>query len=300
MSAVVEVLGPVRGTVLGLVAGTGLFCVWWACWASPAPAVARTGLIARWRRRTGDDLTAAGVHGLSPGVLAAASLSAGLVVGTGALAVSSSPPIALCFAVIVGSVPVRAVRARADRRREELRGTWPEAVDDLASAVRAGLSLPEALAALRHRGPVPLRAAFAVFADDYRASGRFMACLDDLKVRLADPVGDRVVEALRLTREVGGNDLGRLLRTLSTFLRDDARTRAELITRQGWTVNGARLAVAAPWAVLALLATRSEAVAAYNSGAGVLVLAIGAGASLGAYRLMMVLGRLPSEERVLR
>ena len=54
-----------------------------------------------------------------------------------------------------------------------------------------------------------------------------------------------------MAREVGGTDLGRLLRTLSAFLREDARTRAELETRQGWTVNAARLAVAAPWIVLA-------------------------------------------------
>ena len=59
---------------------------------------------------------------------------------------------------------------------------------------------------------------------------------------------------MRLAREVGGSDLGRLLRTLSQFLREDARTRAELETRQGWTVGAARLALAAPWIVLAMLA----------------------------------------------
>ena len=61
-------------------------------------------------------------------------------------------------------------------------------------------------------------------------------------------MGDRLVESLRIAREVGGTDLGHLLRTLSGFLREDARTRAELETRQSWTVNAARLAVAAPWA----------------------------------------------------
>ena len=45
-------------------------------------------------------------------------------------------------------------------------------------------------------------------------------------------MGDRLVESLRIAREVGGTDLGHLLRTLSGFLREDARTRAELETRQ--------------------------------------------------------------------
>ena len=87
------------------------------------------------------------------------------------------------------------------------------------------MSLPDALAALGVRGPEPLRPAFDAFALDYQVTGRFGECLDRLKERLADPVGDRVVEGLRIAREVGGGDLGRLLRNLSGFLRDDARTR---------------------------------------------------------------------------
>jgi tight adherence protein B len=45
---------------------------------------------------------------------------------------------------------------------------------------------------------------------------------------------------------VGGGELGRLLRSLSGYLRDDARTRSELESRQAWTVAGARLAVSKP------------------------------------------------------
>lgn len=297
MNGPLALLGPTAGSTTGLLLGAGLFCLWWSCWERPGrPPTAR----APWRQRLEDDLVAAGVPTLSPAVLVAASLAAAAVVGLAALAVSGVAPIAVSFALIAGAAPLTAVRSRAAGRRQDVRETWPEAVDDLASGVRAGLSLPEALSALRLRGPVALRPAFAAFADDYRATGRFVACLDALKERLADPVGDRVVESLRLTREVGGSDLGRLLRTLSAFLRDEARTRAELRARQSWTVNGARLAVAAPWAVLALLSTRGEAVAAYASGAGVAVLVFGAVASVGAYRLMLRLGRLPAEQRVLR
>ena len=49
--------------------------------------------------------------------------------------------------------------------------------------------------------------------------------------RLADSTADRVVETLRLAREVGGSELGRTLRTLrilSGFLRDELRVRKEL------------------------------------------------------------------------
>lgn len=229
-------------------------------------------------------------------VSVASAAAAGLVV----LSVSQAPAIAICFAVIAGWAPVALVQTRARRRRAQLRDLWPEVVDHLTSGVRAGLSLPEALGQVGFRGPVEVREAFQAFAQDYRSSGRFSESLDRLKAGLADPVADRLVEALRLTREVGGSDLGRLLRTLSAFLREDARTRSELEARQSWTVNAARLAVAAPWIVLALLATRPEAVAAYNRPAGVVVLAIGGLVSVVAYRVMVRIGRLPEEARVLR
>jgi len=181
-----------------------------------------------------------------------------------------------------------------------MRDLWPDVVDNIGSAVRAGLALPEALSQLTIRGPEELRPAFAAFAEDYRASGRFQECLDRLKERLSDPVADRLIESLRIAREVGGSDLGRLLRTLSTFLREDARTRAELETRQGWTINAARLAVAAPWIVLAMLSTRPDSLQAYGRPAGVFVLAVGAALSFLAYRVMIRVGRLPEEGRVLR
>jgi tight adherence protein B len=223
-----------------------------------------------------------------------------LVALVASIAVSGSPTIAIAFAIFAGAAPAAAVRYRERSRTTELRELWPEVVDNIASAVRAGLSLPEAVAEVAVRGPEALRRPFERFAVDYRASGRFVECLDRLKAALADPVGDRIVESLRVAREVGGTDLGRLLRTLSAFLREDARTRAELETRQGWTVNGARLALAAPWLMLGLLALNRQAAAAYNSAAGALVLLIGGGVSFTAYRLMLRIGRLPQEKRVLR
>ena len=65
-------------------------------------------------------------------------------------------------------------------------------------------------------------------------------------------------------------------------------------------MNAARLALTAPWAVLALLALRPETVAAYDTASGVLVLVVGGAVSLLAYRVMLRIARLPDEERVLR
>jgi tight adherence protein B len=287
----------VTGIALGLVFGAGAFLIWSAFWIEPRAHKPASG---RLRRRLEDEIVQSEIPGLGVGGLIAACLIGSLLVLLLGYAVIGSLPIAVSFALMAAWAPVAVVRMRARRRRARLRDLWPDAIDNVSSGVRAGLALPEALGQLSVRGPEELRPAFAEFAEDYRLTGRFHDCLDLLKDRLSDPVGDRLIESLRIAREVGGSDLGRLLRTLSMFLREDARTRAELEARQSWTVSAARLAVAAPWLVLLLLSTRPESVRAYSSLAGVGVLVTGAATSAFAYWLMIRLGRLPEEARVLR
>jgi tight adherence protein B len=285
------------GALLGLGFGIGALLIWRS--GSRAPEHKRRGG-ASYHQRVAELLSQAGYLGIRPqqlyavcGVLAVLAF---VIVG----GVSQSAPIGVAFGAFAGYSPIALVRRRRRQRSTELRDVWPDVVDNLASAVRAGLSLPEGLAQVGARAPRQLEASFRTFAADYRATGRFGDCLDRLKDSLADPTGDRIIEAMRLAREVGGTDLGRLLRTLSQFLREDARTRAELETRQGWTVGAARLALAAPWIVLGMLALRPATVAAYDSPIGIAVLVGGAIASLLAYRIMLRIAALPTEHRVLR
>lgn len=287
------------GLLVGLTLGVGLFLIWWSCWV-PEPGGGSPPRQPAPVRRLSDEVVQAGFAGLTVRTLLVACVVAfAFTLAIVQLSVGVLP-IAFCFAAMAGAGPVVLVRRRARRRRALLRDLWPDAVDNITSAVRAGMALPEALAQLGVRGPEPLREPFRRFGDDYRLTGRFSDCLDRLKERLSDPVGDRLVESLRIAREVGGSDLGRLLRTLSGFLREDARTRAELETRQSWTVNAARLAAAAPWFVLAMLSSNPESVAAYSTAPGAGVLAAGAAVTGAAYWLMMRIGRLPEDQRVLR
>lgn len=283
------------GALVGLGVGVGLMLVWSAFFVPRQPRPAGRPA----SRRTTELLVRAGMDNVSPGGFAMLCMACAVLAGLAVQVVSRTTPVSLVFAVMGGYLPVAIVAGRARRRQRELAEVWPEAVDNLASAVRAGLSLPDALSALGTRGPVPLQDAFEQFALDYQVTGRFGECLDRLKVRLADPVGDRVVEGLRVAREVGGGELGRLLRNLSGYLRDEARTRSELESRQAWTVNGARLAVAAPWLVLLMMSFQPDVIGRYDSATGVIVLAVGAGTCVVAYRLMMRMGRLPVERRIL-
>lgn len=286
-------------SLVGLCAGVGLLLILDAL-TRPARTSPAERTATRRRAPLRELLQRAGLSGLSPARLVGVSAASAAVTLIIVTALTGSVVVAAAFVPVAAYVPVGLVRRRVAVRDRELREAWPEAVDVLVSGVRAGLSLPEAVAQLGKRGPEVLRPAFRTFGLDYQASGNFGACCDRLADALADPVGDRVVETLRLARDVGGTDLGRLLRTLSAYLREDARTRAELETRQGWTVNAAKLGVAAPWVVLLLLSLRPEAARAYSSPGGVVLLTGGLGVSVVAYRLMQRIARLPSEPRVLR
>lgn len=283
------------GAFIGLLLGIGVLLVW----RGFTPRAVRIRTHPRLDRMR-DELAQAGLTGITPRQLIALQLLAAVLVALIGLVLTRSLSVSLIFAVFASALPRLLVTRLRHRRQSDLRELWPEVVDNLTSGVRAGLSLPEALSAIGVRGPEQLREPFRHFGTDYRTTGRFNESLDRLKLALADPVGDRVCESVRVAREVGGTDLGRLLTTLSSFLRDDARTRSELIARQSWSVNAARMAVCAPWLVLVLLATQQETLAAYDTPTGTLILIIGAVLSLLAYRLMIRIGRLPEDKRVLR
>jgi len=212
-----------------------------------------------------------------------------LVTGLGAVAV---------VAALAGTAaPFAWLRGRARRLRRSRRALWSDVCDLLISSARAGVSLPDAVAALATSGPPPLRAAFERFRFDMAASGHFDSSALRLKAALADPVADRIIETLRMARQVGGTELTAVLRALSASVRADATLRAEVEARQSWVRGAAIVGVVAPWIVLGLLALRPEGASAYASPAGVAVILVGAVVSVGAYRLTIRIGRLPEPRR---
>jgi tight adherence protein B len=231
-----------------------------------------------------------------------AVISVVMALAVAALTFALLPVFAVAAVVAITSlaVPALIVVRRAHAIRRAHRVLWPDVVDHLVSAVRSGLALPDSLAVLAHTGPEAMREAFAVFDARYRATGDFGFCIDELKEVLSDPVADRILETVRMAREVGGSELTAVLRSLAAYLRQDAAIRSEVEARQSWVMNSARLGVTAPWVVLALLSTRPEAVVVYNTPAGVALIIGGLALSVVAYQVMVGLGRIPPERRWFR
>ncbi|TFB97476.1 type II secretion system protein F [Cryobacterium adonitolivorans] len=280
--------------VLGSLLGAGLVLLSAPLLWPATPGASRGGrLVSGWRAR----LAQAGFGSVPVSVFA--TLSAVLAVAAAALAEAVLGVRALTL--VVGMVwlvlPTLVVLWRARARRRLNRTVWPDVVDHLVSAVRSGLALPDAVSSLAQAGPVVARTAFAEFEREYRATGNFGYSADRLKASLADPFADRLIETLRMARDVGGSDLTLVLRSLSSWLRQDAAVRAEVEAKQSWVVNAARLGVAAPWIVLVLISSRPEAAQAFNTPAGTVVILGGLTVSVLAYRVMLIVGRLPEERR---
>ena len=262
--------------VWGAVLAAGLLLVvspWlWPAAARPKPTAARTGRLSRGcsesagLARVPPAATGGGVACCAPSSLAAV---AWLLTQVAALAVVA--------AVAGGVAPFAWLRARRSRLLRSRRALWPDVCDLLIASVRAGMSLPDAVASLADSAPAALRPPFAAFARDVAASGHFDSSAQRLKVALADPVADRIVETLRMARQVGGTELTPVLRALAASVRADAALRAEVESRQSWIRGAAVLGVAAPWVILALLAMRPEGARAYGSPEGVVLILAGRG-----------------------
>ncbi len=291
----------VTGLLLGLLLGSGCSSSGGAAGCPrerPPPRARRPGPL----DRLADELAQAGFAGLSVRTLLAACVVASLLVlalvrprSASCRSPRASPrwPPTLPLAVVRRPRPTppgAAARPLAGRRRQPHLGGPRRAV--AARGARASSAI---------RGPEELRRAFRGVRRGLPASGRFGDSLDRLKERLSDPVADRLVESLRIAREVGGTDLGRLLRTLSGFLREDARTRGR--ARDAAEVDGqrgpARRGRALDRARAAVDATPSGARPTTAPPVRWCCSSVVSSPRV-AYRVMVRIGRLPEEERVLR
>jgi len=259
-------------------------------WAWPRPERVAT------RPLSGASVRAAigGSRGVTVGGV---SVVLALIVGASTFALSSVFGLAIVFALAAGGLPTLLLNRQAHKERLAMRTLWPDVVDSLVSALRSGSSLPVAIGLLMSLSPRLVKQGAREFQRQYSLSGNFDACLDELKATWADPAADRILETLRLARHVGGSDVTAILRTLGGYLRQESAIRQEVEARQGWIRTAARIGVAAPWVVLALLATRPEAAVAYNSASGITVILIGLALSVVAYRIMLAVGILPEEKR---
>jgi len=251
------------------------------------------------RNQLRDALTRGNLSFLSPlqfCITVATSLALILLLVFG---ITDSFPIAIsiCLCAIAQGLESFSTRASAYSLRTNLE--WPKYLDAIHSLVWSGATLQEAIIDSAKYSPLSIRAAIRELEVDDAGGLTFDECLDNFKIRLANPVADRFVELTRMAHNSGGRGYLAALRNQSAQLRNENAVWSEIQAKQNWVLSTAKLAILAPWLVLVLLGVRRETAAAFETETGLAVLAIGLIASLLAFKLIKVLGRLPIRQRTL-
>lgn len=193
---------------------------------------------------------------------------------------------------------LEALLILAATRRRNLVKLWPEVIESIYSAVVSGLSLADAIDELALKGPIAVRANFQRFSLRLDSGWSFNNAIDYLKSEFGEVHSDRLCEVLRLVSSLGSEALASSLKNQAAYLREEFSVLGQIEAKQGWVLGTAKIAIAAPWLVVAMLSMRSENAMVYNSASGFSILLVGFLVSLFAYRLVQTFGALPSMPRV--
>ena len=149
----------------------------------------------------------------------------------GAVLMAGQPGALLFFlllCVVAALALPRLILARLARRRQDrLRAELPDALDMLANSIRAGLTLPQALARNLRRFPERIGAEFARILCDTRLGYSIGTAFDNFGERLPIPEVRMVVIASKIGVSHGGN-LAESYAMLSALVRDNLAFEEEL------------------------------------------------------------------------
>ena len=148
-------------------------------------------------------------------------------------------PPALLFMALAAPMPYFYVAYRKHQRMKAFSMEFPDSLDLLVSALRAGLSFSAAMQIVAEESPEPVRGEFAITVEEQSLGLDFRESLVNL-TRRVDSLDLRFfVTAIVLQRETGGN-LAEILENTSKLIRDRFRILGDIatFTAQGRLTGG--------------------------------------------------------------
>lgn len=169
-------------------------------------------------------------------------------------------PVLVLFAIIGFLIMPRIVLKRmAIKRRETITKALPDALAQVAGAMRAGSTFTTALQSVVDEQTGPLGQEFGLMLREQRVGARLEDAMDNLGERVQSEELDLVITATMISQEVGGN-LGEILQSLSETIRKKIEMEGKIkaLTAQG-LLQGIVVTLL-PFLILGvLLVTESEA-----------------------------------------
>jgi tight adherence protein B len=183
-------------------------------------------------------------------------LVSGAVAGFAALVWSRNPAIAWAALIIGAFIPYASVSYRRQKRFEKIEELFPEAIDTLARAVRAGHAFTTALEMISNEATEPLAGEFRKLYEEQKFGMPVRDALMNLTERVPLVDVKFFVTAVMLQRETGGN-LAEILDNLSYVIRERFKIQRQVRVHTAQGRLTMALLMAMPPAVVAALAVFS-------------------------------------------
>ena len=185
------------------------------------------------------------------------------------------PVLAVATAVVIALLPRFVLRWLQKRRLDRLHAQLPDALMMLASGLRGGANLQQAMEGLSRDMSPPISQELALVVREQRLGVAFEDAIDHLAQRVPSQDVQMVSSALRISREVGGNladTVARLGDTIRKRLMMEQKIKA--LTSQG-RLQGIVMTVLPALIIFALLQIEPQAMGAlFNTMRGWAVLAM--------------------------
>ncbi|MFZ1989012.1 MAG: type II secretion system F family protein [Alphaproteobacteria bacterium] len=166
-------------------------------------------------------------------LIALVSGAASVLIGLKAL---SLPPMLNVFVALLTAyfVPSTYIKMKADKRRQQFLDSFPDAIDLVVRAVKAGIPTSESIATAGRELPDPLGGEFARIAQEVAIGVPPNKALSDAAERVGINDFNFFAVTLMLQRETGGN-LAETLDNLSALLRKrkEMRLKVKALTAEG-------------------------------------------------------------------
>jgi tight adherence protein B len=144
--------------------------------------------------------------------------------------------------VIAYLLPMRFVKWRQRRRLKAFNSRLPDTISLLSNAMKAGLSLPQAIESVAQNGTPPISDELARVVRETKLGSSTTGALANMVRRVGSEDLDLIVTAITIQATVGGN-LARVLDSISHTIRQRVQVKAQIgaMTAQmrasGWIIT---------------------------------------------------------------
>ncbi len=156
---------------------------------------------------------------------------------------------AIGLAVLCSAGPWYLVRRMSQQRRQKIEDQLADAMVMFSGAIRAGLSIPQALEILAVECPLPIRQEFAQLVGEYRLGRPLEKTLEEGKARLKSENFVLFAAALLASRESGGR-LNETVERISKSILEIQRLERKIVSETAQARKSALYMAIAPALIL--------------------------------------------------